>query len=129
MCVTCRYSEEGDKTVEHRFVNSTDVSQYSGKGTNRANVDHQSTEDIEVDKDGVVHYSHGESSTSLAKTVDEEEQENDEDSDNEEQDIPPIEARSVYTLRLKQCIAATSTEGSWKEEPIEDSLMARLNES
>ena len=128
MCVTCRYTEEGDRIVEHRFVNSTDVSQYSGKGTNRANVDHQSTEDIEVDEDGVVHYSHGESSTSLAKRVDEEE-ENNEDSDNEEQDIPPIEAKSVYTLRLKQCMAATRTEGIWKEEPIEDSLMARLDKS
>ncbi len=124
-----RYTEEDNKTIEHRVVNNRDISQYSGKESNKANIDYQSAEDIEIDENKTIRYSHGESSTSLSSTSVGDEEEMEESEGKEKQDIPPIETKSTYTLRLKECGVVNSIERQWEGEVVEDTLTARLDES
>ena len=99
------YKKKGKDTIEHRSVNNSDVTKYSGKSTDSKQIGFKSEEDIEVDDDNkIIKQSQGKSSTTLTKTVDSEEDDN-----TEEDDIPPIETISVYKLRLKKCLTVAKS--------------------
>lgn len=89
-----RYTSKGNNTVEHRTINSEDVSKYSGKASKKT-VDYHSSEKIEVDANKIIRQVNGESTTSLTKENKKEEKVTGKNSD-----IPSIETKSKYTLKL-----------------------------
>lgn len=121
-----RYKKKGKDTVEHRTVSSKDVLKYAGKGSKKR-IEFSSSEDIKVDENRIIKEAHGESKTSLTK-----ENKKEEKVTGKNEDIPPIETKSVYTLKLKKCVkAGAQNELAWlnSETPSTiDSVMAQYNE-
>lgn len=82
---------------------------------------------MKVDENRIIREAHGESKTSLTK-----ENKKEERITGKNEDIPPIETKSVYTLKLKKCLPMKSNEMAWiasdTHAAVTDSIMARYNE-
>lgn len=108
-------------------MHSEDVEKYAGN-ENKNGISVESEEDIELDKNNIIQESHGVSRMSVTKKDDSEE---DEGADAQEADIPPIETKSTYTLRLIECLTSVKMLEYVSEQDsdqVTDSVMARFNE-
>lgn len=117
-----RYESQGSNTVEHRTVDSKDVSKYSGNARKKG-VNYHSKEDIEVDRNKIIRKAQGESTTSLTK-----ENKKEEKITGKNSDIPPIETKSKYTLKLMKKLPRVMIEGNEQQEMKLDEETTKMDD-
>ena len=141
------YAQKNGKKIQHRIVNKTDIEEFSGE-VSWETVDFQLEEDIVVDEQRIIHRSHGQGRVALSSETNEAGEEEDfteEGPGYVDQDIPPMETVSSYTLELQECIAwsesdtdesavrsnmriSRSVEKRWKRTALEDDLLAKWDQ-
>ena len=134
----CSYKSKGKNTVEHRSVSNKDIVKYSGN-TKKKNVNYHSEEDVEIDEDNMIRQSSGTSTTSLSMK----DGKTEEKLQNNDQDIPPIEVKSRYSMKQVNCLFTDTMMGiaddhdseddsnatKWDSEPVMDAVIAGIDES
>lgn len=127
------FQQKGSHTIERRIISKRDVSKYAGK-VRKNKVDHDSEQEIDIDENNVIHESRGTSKTSLS-SENKREEKMAAPTDNKDNDIPPIQVKSKYTLKLVECRSTANvmsidedTARKWDYGPTMDDMMAKIDE-